>query len=29
VMREGIEPGRGIKALPSLIMGSLRRSLRE
>ncbi|WP_296036698.1 UbiH/UbiF family hydroxylase [uncultured Agrobacterium sp.] len=29
VMREGIEPGRGIKALPSLIVGSLRRSLRE
>lgn len=29
VMREGIEPGRGIKALPSLLAGSLRRSLRE
>lgn len=26
VMREGIEPGRGIKALPSLLVGSLRRS---
>jgi 2-octaprenyl-6-methoxyphenol hydroxylase len=26
VMREGIEPGRGIKALPSMIFGSLRRS---
>ncbi len=29
IMREGIEPGRGIKALPSLLAGSLRRSLRE
>ncbi len=26
VMREGIEPGRGLKALPSLLVGSLRRS---
>lgn len=29
VMREGIEPGRGIKALPSLLAGSLRRSWSE
>lgn len=29
VMREGIEPGRGLKALPSLLAGSLRRSWSE
>lgn len=29
VMREGIEPGRGLKALPSLIADSLRRPWRE
>jgi 2-octaprenyl-6-methoxyphenol hydroxylase len=29
VMREGIEPGRGLKALPSLLVGSLRGSWRE
>ncbi|NTF32237.1 UbiH/UbiF family hydroxylase [Rhizobium skierniewicense] len=29
VMREGIEPGRGLKALPSLLAGSLRGSWRE
>jgi 2-octaprenyl-6-methoxyphenol hydroxylase len=29
VMREGIEPGRGLKALPSLLVGSLRRSWNE
>ena len=28
VMREGIEPGRGLKALPSLLVGSLKRSWR-